>query len=215
MFGYRIEAAGAAQVLPWVNLNEIVVRFAGDMSNRGSPMPATVLFQSQRRAAPDSGWSGWTRCPATPTRSCSCSTARSAATRRPLRNGDRLTMTVAGAGPLDRRCPRFQRPGQGDVDGSGSETVADDFSSVKKKFFRSVTAPGDSADPAANYSPFDDVDGRARSWPATTPRSNSAFSTASPPPSPPRPRRTTTRMRPVHARPVRFDAGARTVKRVR
>jgi ELWxxDGT repeat protein len=159
VFGYRIEDAGAAQVLPWVNLNEFVIRFAGDMSNRGVPTPATVSLQSQRGAAP----------PYSVVRVDPVSGDPNAfvfVLDRPLggdgadpsRNGDRLTMTVAGAGPLDAPLSVRLNVLQGDVD-SSSTVVADDFSAVKKKFFRSATAPGDSADPSANYSPFHDVDG--------------------------------------------------------
>jgi hypothetical protein len=73
-------------------------------------------------------------------------------------NGDRLTLTITGAGALGTSLVVPLDVLQGDVDASGS-VLADDFSAVKKKFFRSAGGAADGDDPAVNYSPFHDVDG--------------------------------------------------------
>jgi len=154
-YGYRVDDNGARDVLPWVNLNQVVVRLASPPVIAGLPAPGTVQFQSQRGAA-----YAVTRVESV----AGDPRAFVFVLDRPLggdgsgagANGDRLTVTVRGAGPGGADLTVKLNVLQGDVDRSGT-VVADDFSAVKKRFFRSAAAPGPAGD--TQYTVFHDVDG--------------------------------------------------------
>ena len=81
-------------------------------------------------------------------------------------NGDRIKLTVPGGGPGGAAYTRTINVLQGDVDKSGS-VVANDFSDVKKKFFKSTTNPGW----ATRATPCSTTwTATARSSPTTSPR---------------------------------------------
>ena len=144
-FGYRIEAG---DVLPWVNVNQLVLRY--DWPVLTSVLAGQVVVDGVR--------SDYAATPDAPA-------GRTVVLRldRPLgrlpaggENGDRIRLAVAGGGAGGANFELRFDVLQGDVDGSGS-VVANDFSGVKRKFFRTTNAPGPVGD--GRYSPFHDVDG--------------------------------------------------------
>jgi hypothetical protein len=152
VYGYRVDDKSAADLVPWVNVDEVVVRYHTAPTGAGIPQPGTVLLDGVR--------SDYT------VTSVAALDPLTYALRldRPLgnlpdnggENGDRVRLTLAGAGVGGADYNRTINVLQGDVDKSGS-VVASDFSDVKKKFFRSTTAPGPAGD--TQYSVYHDVDG--------------------------------------------------------
>jgi hypothetical protein len=152
-FGYRVDnlPASNAAIVPWINVNEVVLRYSAPVSGAGVPTPGSIVVDGQKqdyvvqsvtaldpqtyvlRLAQPLGGAG------------------TAAT-----NGDRITLTVTGGGPGGTNSTTRLSVVQGDVDRSGS-VVANDFSDVKKKFFRSTNQPGPAGD--TQYTVFHDVDG--------------------------------------------------------
>jgi hypothetical protein len=149
--GYRIDNKAATDIVPWINVDEVVLRYNAAPTGSGIPTPGSVVFDGIR--------SDYT---------VSTVTALDPQTfvlrlDRALgnlptppggENGDRITISMAG-GPGGPAFSQRLNVLQGDVDRSGS-VVANDFSDVKKKFFKSTTAPG-SGD--TGYTVFHDVDG--------------------------------------------------------
>jgi ELWxxDGT repeat protein len=151
-YGFRVGDQGAGGVLPWVNVNEVVVRLAEAPLVAGTPSPAMVAFQSQRGLA-----YAVTQVRAVP----GDPKAFVFALDRPLggdaaTGGDRLTLTVRGAGIGGADLALRLDVLQGDVDRGGT-VLAQDFSEVKKRFFRSAADPGPAGD--TQYTPYHDVDG--------------------------------------------------------
>jgi hypothetical protein len=156
-YGYRVDDKPAGGVLPWLNVNQVVLRLTADEAGRGAPTQGAVTIQSQRGGA-----YAVTRVDPV----ASDPQAFVFTLDRPLggdgadpsRNGDRLTLTVAGAGPGNADLVVHLNVLQGDVDGDGT-VLAEDFAAVKKRFFTSAGSPLNATDPSAGYSPFHDVDG--------------------------------------------------------
>jgi hypothetical protein len=152
LYGYRVDNKAAADVAPWINLDEIVLRFSAAPTGSGIPTPGTLVLDGVRS---DYNVTNVTAVdPQTYVLRLD----------RPLgnlptppggNNGDRIKLTVPAAGPSGAAYTRTINVLQGDTDKSGS-VVANDFSDVKKKFFRSTSAPG-SGD--TGYTVFHDVDG--------------------------------------------------------
>jgi ELWxxDGT repeat protein len=158
-FGYRVDDKPEGGVVPWVNVDELVVRFpAGQLPGGGVPTPGTLKIQSQRGAAADYAVTRVDPVPGDPQ-------AFVFVLNRPLggegadagRNGDHLTLTVSGVGPRGTALNAYLNVVQGDVDGSGM-VLAQDFSAVKKKFFKDTTSAAGN-DASAGYDPLHDVDG--------------------------------------------------------
>jgi hypothetical protein len=151
VLGYRVNAlTGNAAITPWINLDEIVLRYSAPPTAGGIPTPGTITLDGHRA---DYQVSSIT--PLDPQTFI-------LRLNRPLgnleaggENGDRIQLTVSGAGAAGAAYTRTVNVLQGDVDKSGS-VVAQDFSDVRKKFFRSTTNVG--AGEGA-YTPFHDVDG--------------------------------------------------------
>jgi hypothetical protein len=154
-YGYRVDDKGAGDALPWINVNELVVRLPATPAAPGAPGPATVTFQSQRgvnyavtRVDPVAG----------------DPRAFVFVLDKPLggsgadgsSDGDRLTVTVRGAGGDGADLTLRLNVLQGDTDRSGA-VAADDAAAVKRKFFTSTEVPGPAGD--SRYSVFHDVDG--------------------------------------------------------
>jgi ELWxxDGT repeat protein len=156
-YGYRVNGKQPPGVLPWVNLDQVVVRVPLDRIE-GMPSPGNLSITSQR-GGPAYTVTAVNPVPGDPQ-------AFVFLLNRPLggtdadatRNGDHLTLTMPGLGPQGTNLVLPLDVLQGDVDGSGV-VLADDFSAVKKKFFRFVGGPAGGSDAAVNYSPFHDVDG--------------------------------------------------------
>jgi hypothetical protein len=149
--GYRVDNQTANDILPWINIDEIVLRYAAAPTGAGVPTPGSVALDGVR-----SDYTVTTVTQLDP---------QTFALRldRPLgnlpaaggENGDRIKLTIAGGGAAGAAYTRTINVLQGDVDKSGS-VVANDFSDVKKKFFKSTAAPG-SGD--TGYTVYHDVDG--------------------------------------------------------
>ena len=152
VLGYRIsDAAGNQAILPWVNLDEIVLRYGSPPTGGGIPSPGTVTLDGVR--------SDYT------VTSVTSLDPQTYVLRldRPLgnlpgggENGDRVRLGVAGTGAGGGTYSLTLNILQGDVNRSGS-VVADDFSQVRNKFFRSTAAPGPAG--PSQYTVFHDVDG--------------------------------------------------------
>ena len=153
-YGYRVDnRTGNQAILPWTNVNEIVVSFARPTA--GGPAPGTVVLDGNR----DGGDYAVTAVTVSPF----LSHAYILTLNRPLgslstggENGVRVQMTVRGAGPGGTDYSLRLNALQGDVNRSGS-VVAADFSDVKNRFFRTTGAPGPSG--PQQYTAFHDVNG--------------------------------------------------------
>jgi len=170
VYGYKVFANGAAtagpasnpeNILPWINANQIVLKYATAPTGGGIPTVGSLTFTSAKSQ---------TYTATSVTQVAGDPTAYVVTLSKPLgggnptagtapttsENGDRITVAVTGSTvsvPL--------KVLQGDTDHTGEagthSVLAADFSAVKKKFFKSTADV-----PAGNdtdYSPFHDVNG--------------------------------------------------------
>jgi fibronectin type 3 domain-containing protein len=151
--GYRVDNKAATDVAPWINLDEIVLRFSAPPTGGGIPTPGSVVLDGVRSDYTVSTVTALD--PQTYVLRLD-RTLGNLPTPPGGENGDRVKLTVNGAGPGGAAYVRTINVLQGDVDKNGS-VIANDFSDVKKKFFRSTTAPGPAGD--TQYTVFHDVDG--------------------------------------------------------
>ena len=162
VYGFRVDNAPADTVLPWINLNQVVVRYTSAPTGSSIPTTGTLTLSGQR--------SGYTITSIAPLPGDATafvltldkplgggdgvSTAPAAAT-----NGDRVTLGVAGGGPGGSNFSLRMNVLQGDVSHAQETThavLANDYAEVKNRFFKTTrTATGTTAD----YTAFHDVDG--------------------------------------------------------
>ena len=171
VFGPNLQPAPANPegILPWINMRQIVVRYSAAPTGSGIPTPATLSVSGARNGA-------YTVAAVTPV--AGDPTAFVVTLDKPLgggspttgarptttENGDLVTITVPGGGAGGSNYTLRLNVLQGDtyhddetVGGTTSHTVnANDFSDVKKRFFKSTTNVGTGA---TAYSVFHDVDG--------------------------------------------------------
>jgi hypothetical protein len=170
VYGYKVYANGAAttgpagnpeNILPWINANQVVLKYATAPTGGGIPTPGSVSFASAK---------GQTYTATSVTQVAGDPTAYVVTLSKPLgggnptagtapttsENGDRITVGVTGSTvsvPL--------KVLQGDTDHTGENgthsVLAADFSAVKKKFFKTSTDVPTGAD--TDYSAFHDVNG--------------------------------------------------------
>ena len=145
--GYRVDNRPATDLLPWSNVDEIVLRFSAPPTGGGVPTPATVTLDGARSDYRVTSV----------TQVTGDATTYVLRLERPLgnlpeggENGDRIDLTVADAGPGGSDFRQRITVVQGDVDKSGS-VLANDYSAVKARFFQTTTTP--------SYTAFHDVDG--------------------------------------------------------
>jgi hypothetical protein len=133
--GYRIQNN---DTLPWVNADQLIFWYDRDVPQ--IPLAATYVLDGVRADYPAQ---------------LTFLDARSILltfNRTPGDGGDRFHLTDPFFGsPFDLRFNELP----GDVDGSGA-VLANDFSDVKRRFFRSIANPGEGA---TAYNARDDVDG--------------------------------------------------------
>jgi uncharacterized delta-60 repeat protein len=152
VYGYRVaNGTGNDSILPWVNVDEIVLRYGAPPTGGGIPSPGTVSLDGVR--------SDYT------VASVTSLDPQTYVLRldRPLgrlpaggENGDRVRMSVGGAGAGGGPAAFTLNVLQGDVNRSGT-VVATDFSEVTSRFFRTTAQPGPAG--PTQYTIFHDVDG--------------------------------------------------------
>jgi hypothetical protein len=149
--GYRVDnlPASNASIIPWINANQVVLRYSAPVSGAGVPTPGSITVHGQKRDYVVQTVTALDPQTYVLTLDQPLGGAGTSAT-----NGDRVTITVTGGGPGGTNSTTRLNVVQGDVDKSGS-VVASDFSDVKKRFFKSTNAPG-AGD--TGYSVFHDVD---------------------------------------------------------
>jgi hypothetical protein len=172
-YGYKLLSGGAPvagpadntdQILPWINMDQIVVRF-NNVPTSGIPTVGSTVFTSQQgqaytatAVAPVAG--DPTAYLITLNKPLGGGNPTLGTAPTPQENGDRITMKVTGAGAAGTDFSLRMNVLQGDLDHTGEagthSTLAADTSALKKKFFSSTTNVG-SGDAA--YSVFADVDG--------------------------------------------------------
>jgi hypothetical protein len=174
VYGYRLLAngqpvAGPAadpdQVLPWINMNEVVLKYATPPTGSGIPQVGNVVFTSQRGV--QYTVTGVAPVPGDPlayvvtlTQPLGGGNPTTGVAPTANENGDRITLGVPG-GPGGANLSLRMNVLQGDTDHTGENgthsVLAADFSAVKKKFFKSTADPATGAD--TDYSVFHDVNG--------------------------------------------------------
>jgi hypothetical protein len=152
VLGYRVDNTAGNDVVPWVNVDEVVLRYSSPPTGSGIPTPGTVTLDGIR--------SDYTVSSVTAldpqTFVLRLDRALGVLPNPPGgENGDRVTLSAPG-GPGGAAFSRRINVLQGDVDKSGS-VVAADFSDVKARFFRTTAAPGPAG--PTQYNVFRDVDG--------------------------------------------------------
>jgi hypothetical protein len=174
VYGYKLLSNGAAvgapagnpdQVLPWINVDEMVLKYASAPTGSGVPTTGNVTVVGQHAVHGHGGEPGGGRPDGVR------ADARQAAGRRQPATGvaptpartattSRSAWPAAGAGGsnLSLRMNVLQ----GDTDHTGEtggqhSVLAADFSAVKKKFFKDTTSPVTGTD--VDYSVFHDVNG--------------------------------------------------------
>jgi glucose/arabinose dehydrogenase len=159
VLGYRVDnKTGEQAILPWVNVNEIVLRYPAPPTGPAIPTPGTVTLRGDR---PGGNYT------VTAVNQIDPQTF-ALVLDRPLgnlstggENGVRVNLVVPGAGPAGSNLSLVLNALQGDVNHVGESTthsvVAADFSDVKNRFFRTTSQPGPAG--PTQYTVFHDVDG--------------------------------------------------------
>jgi hypothetical protein len=176
-YGYRLFGSGSViagpaanpeQVLPWINLDQIVVRYSSAPTGSGVPTPGNLTVAGQRNG-------GYTVTAVTAV--SGDPTAFVLTLGKPLgggnlttgaaptanENGDRITLSVPGAGAGGATFSIGMKVVQGDVDHQGESAhnvLARDYAEVKKRFFKNSSQTP--SNPDTDYTPFHDVDGNGQ-----------------------------------------------------
>jgi hypothetical protein len=143
--GYRVDNLAATSIIPWINVDEVVLRYSGPVSGAGVPTAGSIVVHGQKQDYTVTNVTALDAQTYVLRLGQPLGGAGTTAT-----NGDRITVTVNGAGPGGTNYTTRLNVVQGDVNKSGS-VLANDFSEVKARFFQTPNQ--------AAYSPFHDVDG--------------------------------------------------------
>jgi hypothetical protein len=157
VYGYRVDnKTGDAAVLPWVNANQVVLRYSAPPTGSGVPTPGTITLAGDRAGANYTVTAVDQLDPQT----------FALTLDRPLgnlstggQNGVRVNLVVPNGGSGGGAFTQRLNVLQGDVFHTGEtnhQVVANDASDVKPRFFRSTSSPGSGA---SGYTIFHDVDG--------------------------------------------------------
>jgi hypothetical protein len=169
VYGFRVFGTGsnAADVLPWINMDEVVLKYAAAPTGSGIPTQGTVTFTSANgqtytatAVTPVAG--DPTAFVVTLSQPLGGGNPTTGVAPTPAQNGDRVTVGVPGGGPAGTAFSYRMNVLQGDTDHTGEtggehSVLAADFSAVKKKFFKDTTSPVTGTD--VDYSAFHDVNG--------------------------------------------------------
>jgi hypothetical protein len=148
--GYRVDNKPGNDIAPWINMDEIVVRYSAPPAASGVPQPGTVLVQGQR-----SSYSVQTVTQIDPQTFALKLNRNLGVLPDNTDNGDRVTLTVPNGGPGGGNSVTHFIVLGGDVNRNGS-VLANDYSEVKARFFKNTTSPVTGTN---DYTPFHDVDG--------------------------------------------------------
>ena len=163
-YGFRADAAPADAVLPWINLDQVVIRYSAAPTGSGVPTPGTVTVAGEKGGYVVTGVTPVAGDPAafvlTLNRPLGGGNPAAGAAPTAEENGDRITITVPGGGPAAGNYVLRLNVLQGDTDhdgeGASHAVLARDYAEVKKRFFKNTNDPAAGTD--ADYSPFHDVD---------------------------------------------------------
>jgi parallel beta-helix repeat protein len=163
-FGFRADAASEGTVLPWVNMDQIVVRYSEAPTGAGVPTAATIDVAGEKGGYVVVGVAPVAGDPAafliTLNKPLGGGNPAQGVTPTADENGDRVTLTVRGGGPAGTDYARHINVLQGDTDHVGEDAthtvLARDYAEVKKRFFKNTNDPAAGTD--ADYSAFHDVD---------------------------------------------------------
>ena len=176
VMGYRLFGTGRTppasnpeDIIPWINADQVVVRYATAPTGSGIPTPETITLTGLRPGLSAYTVEAVAQVPSDPT-------AYVLTLNKPLgggdpvtgvaptddENGDRITLDVAGGAPGGNNFLFVLSVLQGDADHLNETflthaVLARDFAEVKKKFFAETGSPVTGTD--TDYSPFHDVDG--------------------------------------------------------
>jgi hypothetical protein len=172
--GFRLFGPGRAapagnedDVLPWINLDQVVVSFAADPGLVEMPhLPEDFLVTGRNggayavtRVDPVPGLANTFAL--TLARPLGGGNLAAGAAPTAAENGDVITLQIPGVRVNGAPYALAMNVLQGDVDHTGENgehtVLAGDYSLVKKKFFRDTGSPVTGAE--SDYSPFADVDG--------------------------------------------------------
>jgi hypothetical protein len=175
VMGYRLFGTGRTppasnpeDILPWINADQIVVRYATAPSGAGVPTPGTLTVTSSKGGAAVYTVTSVTPVAGDPTafvlqlnKPLGGGNPATGAAPTEQENGDYVTLGVPDAGAGGGSFTLRMKVLQGDTDhlNETADThgvLARDFSEVKKKFFKDTTSAVEGTD--ADYSPFHDVD---------------------------------------------------------
>jgi len=152
VYGYKLfDAANpnTTDVIPWTNVDEVVVQFQGTPSGAGIPTTGMVL---------KGGKQDYTVTTVTQLDPQTYALHLDKALGSPgttATNGDKVRLKIPSGGPAGTDFSVIMNVLQGDVDKSRS-VLANDYSAVKARFFKNTNSvPSGTND----YSPFMDVDG--------------------------------------------------------
>ena len=150
VLGYRVDNKPATDLLPWVNMDEIVLRYSAPPTGGGIPQTGTLVIDGQRS---DYQVMSVTQLdPQTFVLRLNRSLGNLEAGGE---NGDRIRITVPGGGAAGGMYSVNVNVLQGDVDRSTS-VLANDYSGVKARFFKST---GSAVTGTNDYTAFHDVNG--------------------------------------------------------
>jgi hypothetical protein len=154
VMGFRVDNIGAAATLPWINMNEIVVRYNGPASGAGVPQAGTVVLDGQR-----SNYTVTTVTQLDP--QTFVLRLDRALGNQPTGtvggpNGDRVGLMIPGAGAAGGNYSLLLRVLQGDAARNQELVSTSDYAFVKARLFDSASDP---AGGGAQYTAFADVNG--------------------------------------------------------
>jgi hypothetical protein len=176
VLGYQVANSGGQaaaptenpdRILPWINMDELVVRYATAPAS-GIPTRDSIVLTSAQgvtytvvSVAPVAG--DPRAFVFTLDKPLGGGNPATGVAPTAQQDGDRITVTALGAGPLGSTASTRLDVLQGDADHTGESgthsVLAADFSLVKKKFFTTTTSTPNPADPTTDYSAFADVNG--------------------------------------------------------
>jgi uncharacterized delta-60 repeat protein len=153
--GYRLDSAPAGWTIPWINVDQVVLRYSSPPTGSGIPSASSVVLDGVRSdyAATSVAQLDARTYAVTLDRALGTTPANPPATGL-VTAGDRIRLSVAGGGAGSGTYALNFNVLQGDVD-HGGMVLANDYSEVKLRFFKSTNTPATGTN---DYSPFHDVD---------------------------------------------------------